>query len=47
MNQIPIDQLIWAVENKDMLAPYEREAIVKLLREFFVIPPNTCTSETE
>jgi hypothetical protein len=47
MNQIPIEQLIWAVENKDMLAPYEREAIVEILREFFVTPPNICVSETE
>jgi hypothetical protein len=47
MNQIPIDQLIWAVENKDMLAPYEREAILKILHEFFVTPPNICISETE
>jgi hypothetical protein len=54
MNQIPIDTLIWAVKNKDCLAPYEKDAIIQILVEYeprpenaCSIPSNICLSETE
>jgi hypothetical protein len=54
MNQIPVDQLIWAIQHKDCLNPYERDAIIRILVEHeprpenaCSIPTNICLSETE
>jgi hypothetical protein len=49
MQPIPIDTLIWAIKNKDCLAPYEKDAIIQILKKYEenCIPSNICLSETE
>lgn len=47
MTQIPIEQLIWAVKNKQCLEPYEKEAILVILREKITTSSNIILSDTE